>query len=144
MQRLEVSGAVRPIYGSLGVKLVINKYIEMQGQQNIKICVRRSPLDECGAVSVVAIYRRFGRRPPFSWRLFLYPEHEGSSFLGNVCKLPTHYAVISRKMAILMEVWRTSMLMREAAKYLVNASTYTASHFIRLSSNHPPSWELYI
>ena len=36
MQRLEVSGAVRPIYGSLGVKRLINKYIEMHGQQNIK------------------------------------------------------------------------------------------------------------
>jgi len=27
MQRLEVSGAVRPIYGSLGVKALINKRI---------------------------------------------------------------------------------------------------------------------
>ena len=36
MQRLELSGAVRPIYGSLGVKRLINKYIEMHGQQNIK------------------------------------------------------------------------------------------------------------
>ena len=36
MQRLEVSGAVRLIYRSLGVKGLINKYIEMHGQQNIK------------------------------------------------------------------------------------------------------------
>ena len=28
MQRLEVSGAVRPIYGSLGVKRLINSYIQ--------------------------------------------------------------------------------------------------------------------
>ena len=37
MQRLGVSGAVRPIYGSLGVKRLRNKYIEMHGQQNVKI-----------------------------------------------------------------------------------------------------------
>ena len=36
MQRLEDSGVVRPIYGSLGVKRLINKYIEMHGHQNIK------------------------------------------------------------------------------------------------------------
>ena len=36
MQRLEVSCAVRPTYGSLGFKRLINKYIEMHGQQNIK------------------------------------------------------------------------------------------------------------
>jgi len=41
MQSLEVSGAVRPIYGSLGVKRLINKYIELHGQQNIKICLYR-------------------------------------------------------------------------------------------------------
>ena len=36
MQRLEVTGAVRLIYKSLGVKGLINKYIEIHGQQNIK------------------------------------------------------------------------------------------------------------
>ena len=36
MQRLEVSGTVRLIYRLLGVKGLINKYIEMHGQQNIK------------------------------------------------------------------------------------------------------------
>ena len=36
MQRLEVSGAVRPIYMSLGVKRLRNKYIKMHGQKIIK------------------------------------------------------------------------------------------------------------
>ena len=42
MQRLEVSGAVRPIYGSLGVKRLRNKCIKMHGQQNIKKTVVQS------------------------------------------------------------------------------------------------------
>jgi hypothetical protein len=65
-----------------------------------------TPSDQCGAVS---------GSPPFSRRLYLYPEHEGSRFLGNVGKFPTHYAVTSQKTAIFMEVQRTTMLMREAA-----------------------------
>ena len=38
MQRLEVSGAVRPIYGSLGVKRLILKYIKMHSATNVS-CV---------------------------------------------------------------------------------------------------------
>ena len=65
--------------------------------------------------SVVEIYRRFERRPPFSRRIFLYPEHEGNRFLRNDRKFPTHYTVTSQKTAIFMEVQRTIMLKREAA-----------------------------
>jgi hypothetical protein len=78
-------------------------------------CVHRTPSDKSCAISVVEIYRRFERRPPFLWRLFLYPEHEGSRFLRNVGILPTRYAVTSQKTAIFMEVQRTTMSMREAA-----------------------------
>jgi len=35
MQRLEVSGSVRPIYGSLGVKRLMDMYFRMQ-RRNVK------------------------------------------------------------------------------------------------------------
>jgi len=42
MQRLEVSGAVRPLYGSLGVKeLSIKNFLDGQ-----LCCVKYSPLDD--------------------------------------------------------------------------------------------------
>ena len=41
MQRLEVSGAVRPIYGSLGVKRLITKIILSQSSPNL--CKGRPP-----------------------------------------------------------------------------------------------------
>ena len=37
MQRLEVSGAVRPVYGSLGVKRLINKIVSQNSKQNIAL-----------------------------------------------------------------------------------------------------------
>jgi len=37
MQRLEVSGAVRPIYGSLGVKRL--KLGEIYGSRNLNTCI---------------------------------------------------------------------------------------------------------
>ena len=41
MQRLEVSGAVRPIYGSLGVKRLIFRYIFMR--QDFVVTVTNLP-----------------------------------------------------------------------------------------------------
>jgi len=43
MQRLEVSGAVRPIYGSLGVKRLISRQ-SAQEDGNFISCMHRSPL----------------------------------------------------------------------------------------------------
>ena len=40
MQRLEVSGAVRPIYGSLGVKWLINSYHNKVTHTHSRICMR--------------------------------------------------------------------------------------------------------
>jgi len=88
-------------------------------------CMHRTPSDQFGAVS---------GSPPFSKRLFLYPEHEGSRFLGNVVKFPTHYAVTSQKTAIFMETQRTTMLMRDAA----NISQMLALTRRRISKDYHP------
>ena len=39
MQRLEVSGAVRPIYGSLGVKRLIRQYLDLSRQNQHKFMI---------------------------------------------------------------------------------------------------------